>query len=65
MLHSIIEWWAELPWWLRIGVALILIGVSTVVYLISDRIWIWGWVVGALLLFIGGPSQTEKRGYRF
>lgn len=58
------SWWSELPAWLRYGVALLLLGISTVLYF-SGVIWIWGWVAGTILLLIAGPSSTEKKGYRF
>jgi hypothetical protein len=58
------NWWAEQSPWLRYGVALILIAISTII-LLAGRIWIWGWVAGVILLLFAGPSSSEKKGYRF
>ena len=61
---ALISWWSELPWQLRIVVPLVLIAISTIL-LIAGEIWPWGWVVGVVLLAFGGPSSSEKNGYRF
>lgn len=58
-----LEWWIELPWWLRVGVGLILIGISTALYLFAHRFWPWGWAVGAVFVLFGFPSRTERQGY--
>jgi hypothetical protein len=57
-------WWGERSPWLRYGVGLVLIAISTAMYF-SGWLWIWGWVVGALMLAFAGPSKSEKNGYRF
>jgi hypothetical protein len=59
-----LTWWADQSAWLRYGVALLLIALSTVLFF-AGRIWIWGWVVGVVLLLFSGPSSSEKKGYRF
>jgi hypothetical protein len=59
-----LTWWADQSAWLRYGVALLLIALSTVLFF-AGRIWIWGWVVGVILLLFSGPSSSEKKGYRF
>ncbi len=56
------EWWAGLPWWLRAGVALLFLFVSTIVWFMG-RFWPWGWVVGVVLLLFCFPSNSEKKGY--
>ena len=58
------SWWADQSPWLRYGVALLLIAISTVLFL-AGRLWIWGWVAGLILLLFAGPSSSEKKGYRF
>jgi len=58
------SWFGELPWWLRYGIAGIFILISTVMF-IGGTFWPWGWAVGMVLLFFGGPSDSEKKGYRF
>jgi hypothetical protein len=55
-------WWVGLPWWLRLGVALLFLLASTIVWL-CGRIWISGWVVGGVLLLFSFPSGPEKKGY--
>ncbi|QOV88726.1 hypothetical protein [Humisphaera borealis] len=57
-------WWADQSPWLRYGVALLLIAISTVIFF-AGTIWIWGWVAGVVLLLFAGPSSSEKNGYRF
>lgn len=59
------EWWSDLPVWLRYGVAVVFLLVSTGLYFLADLFWPWGWVVGVILLLVSGPSGPEKRGYRF
>lgn len=57
--------WSDLPPWSRYGAAIALILVSTLIYFLTGRIWIWGWIVGFVLLVFAGPSDSEKKGYRF
>jgi hypothetical protein len=55
--------WADLPAWLRYGVALAFLFISTGLWF-AGRFWPWGWVVGiVLLLMMADPSKAEKRGY--
>lgn len=56
-------WWGGLPPWLRYGVALLLLAISTGLYFFANRIWPWGWVAGVVLLLAAGPSEAEKKGY--
>lgn len=56
------EWWAGLRPWVRFSVAGVLLLLSTA-FLLFGRVWIWGWVVGTVLLAFSFPSQAEKRGY--
>jgi hypothetical protein len=58
------SWWAEQSPWLRYGVALLLIAISTIIFF-GGRIWIWGWVAGGIMLLFAGPSRSEKNGYHF
>ncbi|MCU0688602.1 MAG: hypothetical protein MUE97_02515 [Phycisphaerales bacterium] len=60
---ALFEWWYEMPWWVRYGLALALILLSTFI-LLAGRLWIWGWVVGFIMLALAGRSQGEKKGYR-
>jgi hypothetical protein len=64
-MQGLIEWWSELPAWLRYGVAILFIGISTALYFFADRFWPWGWGIGLALLIFAGPSDSEKKGYRF
>ena len=57
------EWWGGLHWGLRLGVAGAFIAISTITF-IAGRFWPWGWAVGLVLLVFGGPSDSEKKGYR-
>jgi hypothetical protein len=60
---GLIEWWAGLPWWLRLGVACLFILVSTIA-LLAGRVWIWGWAIGIALLIFSFPSKSERKGYQ-
>lgn len=64
-MHSMFEWWAGLSPWIRYGVAVFFLGLSTLLFFAFDRFWPWGWVVGVILLLLAGPSDSEKKGYRF
>ena len=57
------EWWAGLPWYLRTGVAVFFLLVSTVLWFLG-RFWPWGWAVGLILLMFSFPiARMEKKGY--
>ena len=53
-------WWADLPAWLRYGVALLFLAISTALWF-AGRLWPWGWVAGIVLLPMAGPSNAEKK----
>jgi hypothetical protein len=47
-----IEWWADLPWWARYGVGLLMLAISAGLLVFGHLVWFWGWGAGlALLLF--------------
>jgi hypothetical protein len=56
------RWWAGLKTWLKVGVALLLLLVSTVLWF-TGRFWPWGWVAGVVLLLFSFPNDAQKRGY--
>ena len=56
-------WFTELPWQVRYGIAGVFILISTALF-IGGTLWPWGWAVGFVLLCFGGPSDSEKKGYR-
>jgi hypothetical protein len=62
---GLIQWWAGLDWKIRILIPLVLIAVSTAIYLLADRIWPWGWGAGVVLLAFSGRSKAEKNGFHF
>lgn len=59
-----IGWWSDQSPWLRYGVAVLFLAVSTIL-LLCNTFWPWGWGLGAVLLLFAGPSESEKKGYRF
>jgi hypothetical protein len=59
---GLFEWWAGLPWWLRVGVAGVFLLLSTILWL-ANRFWPWGWAVGVVLLIFSFPSKLERKGY--
>ena len=63
-LKALIEWWAGLNWKIRIGIPIILLIISGLM-LLAGRVWIFGWAAGLVLLLFGGPSDSEKKGYKF
>lgn len=58
------EWWGGQSPMLRYGIALLFIAISTVLWFV-DTFWPWGWGVGLVMLMFAGPSDLEKKGYRF
>ena len=61
---GLISWWYDLPVPLRLGFALLLIGISTAPYFFANLIWPWGWAVGGILLLFCGAG-SNKGGYNF
>jgi hypothetical protein len=59
---GLLEWWAGLDWKLRLVVPVILLLVSTVMFM-CGRFWPWGWAVGGVLLLFSGRSDAERKGY--
>ena len=61
-----LEWWSELPPWLRLGVAFGLIITGGLVFWYVDiRVGIVLMGLGLVLWLVGGPTDPEKKGYRF
>lgn len=77
-----LDWWSDLPWWLRLGVAFAIIALGIVVVLTSTRHMVGELIVddpgryqmilgfaimgiGLGMAFIGGKSDSEKKGYKF
>ena len=50
MIHLIIDWWADLSRPAKYGFSLSLLALNLAVLLLADRIWIFGWAVGGVLL---------------
>jgi hypothetical protein len=69
------EWWTGLPRWLRVGVALAFLTLSTILWLAVPHLpgffpgWTigdvaaLGWAIGFVLLVFSFPSKSERRGY--
>lgn len=60
----LLSWWSEQSAWLRYGVALILLTISTFLFF-AGTFWPWGWGIGVVMLLFAGPSDLEKKGYHF
>ena len=56
------DWWSDLSPWIRYGVALVFLTISTALWF-GGTFWPYGWVVGIILLLMAGPSDAEKMGY--
>jgi len=50
------SWWLELPWPLRMGIALLFLAISTILYFVG-YLWPWGWGVGGALFLFSFPSR--------
>jgi hypothetical protein len=59
-----LDWWTDLPPLLRLGVALVLIVLGVIFFFAGTRGWTLA-IVGIVLLFFCGPSDSEKKGYNF
>jgi len=59
-----LDWWVGLNWKIRIAIPICLLILSTIL-LFAGVLWIWGWLIGTILLLLGGRSKSEKNGYRF
>ena len=44
------EWWSGLSRWVRYGVAVAFLVLSTIIYF-CGYFWPWGWAIGIVLLF--------------
>lgn len=64
MWSALADWWFDLSPWIRYGIAVLFIGISTAMFF-AGTIWPWGWGVGLGLLAIAGRSDSEKNGYNF
>jgi hypothetical protein len=61
-----LDFWIELPAWLRLGSALLLILLGVLLFLfVSVRAGLVLFGVGCVLFLMGGKSKAEKNGYRF
>ena len=49
MIHSIIEWWADMSRRSKYLFCLAVLAVDVIFYL-NGTIWIWGWAIGVVLL---------------
>lgn len=58
------DWWIELPTLFKVGVAVLLIVIGIVLFFAGTRGWTLA-IVGLVLRFFCGPSDSEKKGYRF
>jgi hypothetical protein len=63
MFSTIFEFWYDLPILLRVGLSLLLIGISVLTYF-TGRIWISPGAVGMILLFFCGAGRNSD-GYNF
>ncbi len=59
---SLFEWWGGLSPWIRFGVALLFLALSTILWFLG-YFFPWGWGVGIILLLFSFPTRAEKKGY--
>lgn len=48
---GVIEWWCDLSRKQKHLFSAVLLGISTVIFLTTGRIWIYGWIAGGILAF--------------
>ena len=53
--------WMDTDILAKMGFGVLMIGVSTGLLLLTDRIWVWGWVVGVGGLLWGLFSIGDKK----
>jgi hypothetical protein len=59
------EWWHDQSPWLRYGIALLILGIEAVEWFAVGRVRPVVVGIGVALLLLSGPSDSEKKGYRF
>lgn len=64
MFSAIFDIWHDLPVILRVGLSLILIGITVLTIFVGDRIWVLPGAIGLVLLLFAG-SGKNKNGYNF
>jgi hypothetical protein len=52
------EMWIDLPRWVRACIALSILTLTTYLFF-SGVIWVWGWVVGGVLLTLSLPRPMR------
>ncbi|MCA9278966.1 MAG: hypothetical protein H6815_13395 [Phycisphaeraceae bacterium] len=60
-----LDWWGDLDWKLRYGVALLVMLANLIALLGFGILSFWGWGIGIALLLFAGRSDAEKNGYHF
>ena len=55
-LARMFTWWFGLPWPLRLGIALLFLAISTILYFVG-YLWPWGWGIGSGLLLFSLPQR--------
>ena len=59
---GLFEWYGGLRPRIRLGVALVFLALSTVLYF-CRIFWPYGWAIGGICLLFAFPSRAEKKGY--
>ena len=63
---DLLEWFAGLPCWLRVIVALAFMGIGGLMgWYISLRLALVPFAVGVAMLLFAGKDDSEKNGYHF
>jgi len=60
------DWWLGLPAWIRIVLAIIMFAFGAALCVWFDfRVGLIFVALGMAMIFVGGASDSEKKGYRF
>ena len=60
------DFWTDLPSWLRLVIALIVLGLGVVIFFsISVRLGLGIAGLGFAMFIFGGKTDSEKNGYKF
>jgi len=60
------DWWLGLPAWIRMILAVIMFAIGAALCWWFDfRVGLIFVALGMAMIFVGGASDSEKKGYRF
>ncbi|MFG0293100.1 MAG: hypothetical protein ACIAQF_10835 [Phycisphaerales bacterium JB065] len=52
--------YTDSPWYVRLGVALLFLGIGAFAFFVMNVFWPWAWGIGAVLLVFAIPSGKKS-----